>query len=157
MEKTSISSDGQPSSQETLIPRLATLDDVDAILQYAHLFVSASPYRDVGIDEAAVTNVIQHLITSESGVIFISDGGFLAGALTPLFFRPSVVVAAELAWYAPGAGGTKLREVFEQWAQERGAAAAQMNTLNNEFAAGLAGNLTDNGYTPVEVSYLKAL
>lgn len=156
MEKTSTFSAGQPSSLETPI-RKATVDDLDQILAFSKQFVAASPYRDVGLDEQAVSAVIYNLLNSESGVIFISDGGFLAGALTPLFFRPDITVATEIAWYAPGANGTLFREVFEAWAQSMGAAAVQMNTLNNEHAAGLALNLSNNGYTPVEVSYLKAL
>jgi len=150
-------SDGPCLLAEIQRPRLATLDDVDSLVQFGYLFVAASPYKDVGLDEDAVRGVITHLITNESGVIFISDGGFIAGALTPLFFQPSVIIAAELAWYAPGAGGTKLREVFEDWARDNNAAATQMNTLNNEFAASLSSNLVENGYTPVEVSYIKAL
>lgn len=157
MEKTSTSSDGLHSSQETQTPRIATEADIPHILELAHKFVGASPYRDVGLDVVAVENVIVHLINSESGAIFVSDRGFLAGALTPLFFHPDVVVATELAWYAPGAGGTTFREMFEDWSRDNGAAAVQMNTLNNEFAGDLASNLTQNGYTPVEVSYLKAI
>lgn len=157
MEKTSTSSAGLSPSLETLNPKVATVDDIDHIISLGRDFLAYSPYRDVELDEAAVRAMLEQIISSGLGVCFFHERGFILGVLTPLFFAPDVKMATELAWWAPDAGGTELREVFEHWAKLSGAAGVQMSTLNNGFAARLAGNLTDNGYTPVEVAYMKAI
>lgn len=150
-----ISSDGPSPSKETLKTRFATLEDEDHVVEMGKAFLAASPYRDVPIDETALRGVFRQLISG--GCVIVNERGFIAGMLTPLFFAPHIKVATELAWWAPGADGTKLRELFEAWAEDSGASAVQMSALNNEHAERLTGNLTRNGYTPVEVSYLKAL
>lgn len=121
----------------------------------AQNFFAMSPYRDIPFDESAVRYLFHQLL--ENGCVIINERGFIAGMLTPLFFAPQVKIATELAWWAPDADGTTLRELFEEWAQQSGASAVQMSALNNDHAARLTGNLSKNGYTPVEVSYLKAI
>jgi hypothetical protein len=118
-------------------------------------FFAVSPYGSVEFEEEAVRALFRQLLIG--GCVIVSERGFIAGALTPLFFAPQLKVATEVAWWAPEGGGTELRELFEAWAEDNDASAVQMSTLNNPYAARLAGNLTDNGYAPVEVSYLKAL
>jgi len=121
----------------------------------ARSFLAASPYRDIAVDDSALRQVFQNLIAQ--GCVIVNERGFIAGMLTPLFFAPGITIATELAWWAPGADGTKLRELFEEWARNSGASAVQMSALNNEHASRLTGNLSRNGYTPIEVSYLKAI
>ena len=150
-----ISSDGPSPTAATPKPRFATETDIDRILTMAEDFFNVSPYKAVEFDREAVRVLLSHL--RSSGCLIVTDNGFIAGALTPLFFSPSVKVAAELAWWAPDGGGEELKTAFETWAKDNGADAVQMSTLNNPFAARLAKRLTDNGYTPVEVGYLKAL
>lgn len=118
-------------------------------------FFEYSPYNSVEFNEAAVRTLIEQLIVG--GCMLVHEKGFLAGMLTPLFFSPNVKIATELAWWAPDANGTEFRKYFEAWAADNGASAVQMTTLNNGFAAQLAGNLTSNGYSPIEVSYIKAI
>lgn len=155
METISTSSDGQSPSKGTLNPRFATADDEDFVIDMAKSFFAVSPYSGVEFEEEAVRVLFRQLLIG--GCVIVNERGFIAGALTPMFFAPHLKVATELAWWAPEAGGTELRELFEAWAEDNGASAVQMSTLNNPYAARLAANLTDNGYTPVEVSYLKAL
>lgn len=155
MEKTSISSDGLSPSKATLKTRFATVDDEDHVVELAKVFLAASPYRDIAIEDSTLRQVFRQLL--DGGCIIVNERGFIAGLLAPLFFAPNVKIATELAWWAPDADGTQLRELFEVWAQENGASAIQMSALNNSYAARLTENLVKNGYTPVEVAYLKAL
>jgi len=150
-----ISSDGPSPSKEILKTRFATPEDEGHVIEMAKAFFSVSPYSGVEFDEESVRVLFRQLLSG--GCVIVNERGFIAGALTPLFFAPSLKVATEVAWWAPDGGGTELRELFEAWAKDNGASAVQMSALNNSFAGRLTANLTDNGYTPVEVSYLKAL
>lgn len=152
MEKTSTSSAGQSPSLATLTPRAATQDDVGQVVEWACDFIKASPYSSVEPDRAALTTLVFQVL--DVGVIFIHEGGFIAGSISPLFFAPDIRVATELAWWAPGGGGEALKVAFEEWAKDK-AHAVQMSTLNTPLAPKLAERLTSNGYTPVEVAYMK--
>ena len=157
MEKTSTSSDGLAPSGVKQTPKAAELTDIEHILELSKKFVQKSPYRDVGVDDNAVRNLVTGLIVSESGIVFCTDGGFILGGLAPLHFNPSVALAAELAWYAEDGAGAALREAFEARAKELGAQAVQMTALGNEHVERLTKNLSESGYVPVEVSFIKAL
>lgn len=150
-----ISSDGLCPSKETLKTRFATSADEERILEMSRAFFASSPYRSVQFDDESVRVLIRELMAT--GCIILSEHGFIAGALTPLFFSPQVLVASEIAWWSPDEGGLQLREAFEQWGRDNGASAVEMSTLNDKSAERLANNLTLNGYTPLEIHYLKAL
>jgi hypothetical protein len=135
--------------------RFATEADEDLIISMTRDFFAVSPYGGAEFEEEAVRVLFRKLLID--GCVIVNGRGFIAGALTPLLFAPHLKVASELAWWAPEGGGTELRELFEAWAEDNGASAVQMSTFNNPYAARLAGNLTKNGYAPVEVSYLKVL
>lgn len=148
------SSDGLSPSLEI---RKASEEDVEHILEMALKFFHASPYRGVDFDFDAVRNLIK--VVMANGCVLCTDRGFIAGTLTPLYFAPTEVVATELAWWSEGpeGEGSALRDAFEDWALEQGAGAVQMSTLNTPLAPSLARHLTDNGYAPVEVAYMKVL
>jgi len=118
-------------------------------------FFAISHYREMTFDESAIRGLVQHLIENEC--VIVHERGFIAGTLTPLFFAPHIKIAVELVWWAPNADGTRLRELFEAWAKDKGASGVQMTAQNNDYAARLTQNLTRNGYTPIEVAYLKAI
>lgn len=149
------SSDGLSPSKATLKTRLATVEDVPRILEMAKDFFSYSVYSGVEYDEEAVRVLVEHLL--EDGCVFVSERGFIAGALVPLLFAPQFLIAQEIAWWAPAGGGRELRTMFEDWAEAMGARVVQMSTLSNANAAKLASNLSENGYVPVEIQYLKAI
>jgi hypothetical protein len=150
-----ISSDGPQLSPETQSPRPATTDDIAHVAEMAVKFISASPYRDVEVNIDDLESLIRSLI--EGGILFVTDRGFIAGVISPLFFAPAIHVAAELAWWSEDGMGEQLREAFEDEAIKRGAQAVQMSVLNNNFASRLTKTLAEDGYHPVEVSFLKAL
>ena len=135
--------------------RKATEADVGFLLDKVRDFHEYSPYRDVPLDEEAIKQLIFGLLAG--GVIFVSDVGFIAGQITPLFINPKQKIANEIAWWSPEGGGQELREVFEQWAKDNGAHAVQLSILNDERAGRMQQMLTDLDYRPIEVAYIKGL
>lgn len=155
MEKTSTSSDGQYPTPETLILKNPKREEIEPIIKMARTFIETSPYGGVTVDDAVLEGLCYNI--AENGCLIKTEGGFLAGVLSPLFFAPDVVVAVELAWWSENGNGTELRTKFEAWAVANGAAAVQFSALNNSHAPRITAHLTDNGYTPVEVGFIKAL
>lgn len=72
-------------------------------------------------------NVVANLIHSPDGIVFVSDGGFLAGCLQPTVVSPARV-AMELGWFARDRSGMRLLRAFEAWAAEKGAEMVKMST-----------------------------
>lgn len=120
-------------------------------------FVAASPYNSVTPNLAHLEGLFHHLVEDPDKCIFVTEGGFICGLLSPLFFAPEVVIATELAWWAEDGTGEALKSSFEDWAKHMGVSAAQFSTLNNQFAPQMAARLTEDGYTPVEVGYMKVI
>lgn len=132
--------------------RTATAGDIPEVTRLAAEFHAYSPYRDYPFDPDAFSAFAGRLI--EGGIIFLSDDGFIAGLLNPLFFNPSVVMGAELMWFARKEGRA-LREAFEAWAREQGAVGVQFSGLADDQAEAIRRNYERAGYQPVETAYLK--
>ena len=152
MSEISISSDGPQPSKAI---RKCNANDVEMIVGMAKRFIAYSPYSAVPLDDAHLRGLFDNLITN--GVILTNETGFICGIITPLFFAPQVLVAAEMAWWSEGGAGQELKTAFEGWARERGASAVQFSAFNNQFAPSMNEMLTKDGYHPIEVGYLKAL
>lgn len=151
MEKTLTSSVGPSSTVVTLSRR----EDKKFLLQLARDFHASSIYKNVEFDVVSVLNLLERLIHDENCVVFHTDNGFIAGMLSPLLFNPKIIVASELAWYAPTGGGRELREAFEEWARDNGANIVQCVALANDNMQGLHGNYKNGGYSLVELTYIK--
>ena len=91
-----------------------------------------------------------NLMNNPSGAVFVSPGGFIAGALTQTIISPAPL-AQELGWYATDGTGLRLLRRFEAWARERGAVLIQLST-------GPTGpDLTRLGYWRAEQAWTRAL
>lgn len=132
--------------------RKATPDDLPRILELGDAFRAMGPYAWAPLDAEAFATFAAGLI--ESGVIFLSDEGMLGGCLSPLYFNPSVILAAELFWYAPKAGDD-LRQAFEAWAKDNGCQAVACSGLANEREAGIRRIYSRAGYRATEVAFIK--
>lgn len=93
----------------------------------------------------------------QGGLFKNNRGGFIAGVLAPIVFNPEVVIATELAWWAPGGGGRELREVFESWARDSGAHFVQFSALADDNISKVHENMTKSGLHLTEMAYLKEL
>lgn len=132
--------------------RAATQDDIARVVELGALFHEYGPYREIPFDPEGLSAFISGLI--DHGVIFLSDDGMLGGVLSPLYFNPSVVMGAELFWWA-GKSGRQLREAFETWAQERGAFGVQFSGLCDERADTIRKVFARAGYSAAETAFFK--
>lgn len=132
--------------------RRATALDIERCVELGATFLSYGPYSDIPLDRDAWRTFLAALI--EKGAVFLSQDGMIGGMLNPLFFNPSVVMGAELFWWAPR-GGRALRIAFEEWAADNGAAGVQFSSLFDD-RRDVAQKLFERaGFRPTEVAYLK--
>lgn len=127
--------------------RLATYPDVLTIVDYVEQLREAVR-GPVPVDRSWTASTVARLIASPDAVVFISDGGFLAGLLQPTVINPQPV-AMEVGWYASDRSGLALLRAFEGWAAERGAMLVQLST----GAEGL--DLSRLGYRKTEIAWVK--
>lgn len=132
--------------------RRATQEDVPEIVRLGADFHAMSPYRAIPYDPEAFAEFAGRLI--EHGVIFLSEDGMIGGLLNPLYFNPSVVMGAELFWFARQ-GGRALREAFEEWAKAGGAQGVQFSGLADDNTDRIRKHFERAGYTAAEQAYFK--
>ena len=135
--------------------RRAGAEDLDRCVELGAAFHAYSPHRSIPLDAVALREFLAGL--SEHGALFVSSAGMIGGVLSPLYFNPTYVVAAELFWWAPEGGGRELREAFEAWAAAEGATAVQFCRLDDEHAPRLDALYRRAGYRAIETSYLKEI
>lgn len=134
--------------------RKATMDDVPAMLEMGKAFHAYSPWRDIPLDEAALSDFLSRVM--EAGVIFLSDGGMIGGVMNPLYFNPAHRVAAELFWWAKS-GGRDLMARFEEWAAQEGASGIQFSALGDNRSERMELLFIRAGYSKVETGYYKGV
>lgn len=132
--------------------RKATDTDIPEILRLGAEFLAYSPYAWADLDEDAFATFAGHMI--DNGAIFLSDDGMIGGILSPLYFNPAIVVAAELFWFARSEGQA-LRQALQAWAQERGAAAITCSGLVDKHEPAIRRVYTRAGYVPSEIAFMK--
>lgn len=132
--------------------RKATHDDLPEILKLGAEFLAYSPYAWAELDPDAFATFAGHMI--ENGAIFLSDYGMIGGILSPLYFNPSVVLAAELFWWAR-TEGKALKAAFEAWAVEQGCAGITFTGLTDHHEAAIRRIYSRAGYAASEVAFVK--
>lgn len=149
-----------------MIIRKATHADLDALVALGQRFFAFSRFSAfVEFDREHARSSLAALM--ERGVLLVAESaGCLAGAIVglmaPLWFNPTVSVAAELGWWVDerfrgSSAGVKLARAFEQWGRDNGAAVVTMSDLVIEGEAP-AGRLFEKlGYQVVERSQIKAV
>lgn len=102
----------------------------------------------VAVDRAWTARTVAGLISDPDGVVFVSGGGFIAGAMRGTIINPEPV-AVEHGWFARDRSGLALLRAFEAWAHGRGARLIQLST-------GAAGpDLARLGYRLAERAWIK--
>lgn len=134
--------------------RKATAQDIPLIVELGAEFLAVSPHAWIPLDRDAFTEFAGRLV--EHGVVFLSEDGMIGGLLSPFFFNPAVTTAAELFWFARKEG-RQLREAFEAWAKDQGAACMTCAGLVNEREATIRKVYERAGYVAKEVAFMKRI
>ena len=91
--------------------RPARLDDVPALVELGAQFLNASPYADyVSISGGELADTLADLIESDHALVLVASVaqsldkpaviiGGLVGALAPMWFAPTFLMAVEMAWF----------------------------------------------------------
>lgn len=129
--------------------REATSADVLAIVDMVESLRSAVD-GPIPVDRAHTAATVAALISSPTGFVAVSAGGFIAGALVQTIINPASL-AQELGWHAKDGSGLRLLRAFERWAIERGA-----NWIN--LSTGVSGpDLSRLGYRRAEQAWVRSI
>lgn len=149
-----MSPDGTPTQASPEI-RLATIDDLEALVMMGAMFHTESPFNGrVAYDPDRVRDLIIALIEAPEGVVFVADVegdpvGAICGIKTCPWFS-SAPLAQEVAWFLDpdfrsGRTGLRLLRAFEQWAIEEGVDGIVMSDFEGTSVGAVLRN-----YQPVE-------
>lgn len=127
--------------------RRATADDILRIVGMVEA-LTAAINGPIPVDRGWTAATLARLIDGDDGAVFVSDGGFIAGALQPTVISPRIV-AKELGWFASDRSGMALLRAFEAWAIDAGAALIQIST------GAVGPDLRRMGYRMAEQAWVK--
>lgn len=131
--------------------RLATTEDIPALLPLMRDCHDASVYAHLPFDEESAAEVCRALIESEDGAIFFSGAAFLALAVTPMHFNLHALQALEIGFYGPGGG--ELIEPAKAWAGSRGAIRFVICNEQTDKHAAMDRFYSRKGFKPCAVTY----
>lgn len=94
--------------------------------------------------------VVAGLIDNPQGVVFVTEGGFIAGSIQATVINPAKV-AMEHGWMAKDRSGAALLRAFEQWAADNGADYLKLST------GAIGPDLGRSGYTMTEKTWVKRI
>lgn len=134
--------------------RRATIEDTQQAVRFAKEFHAESVHSWIPVDDEALTSWMAGLITG--GAVFLSERGIIGGVIVPMYFNPSIKIAAELFWWAPQEGRV-LREAYEAWAKGEGASISQFSGQRNDRSETVEKLFRRAGYEPVETGFMKRL
>lgn len=129
--------------------RPATAHDVLSIVDRIEQ-LRAAVDGPVPVDRAWTARTVAGLIESDDGLVLVSPGGFIAGALVQTIINPARI-AQELGWIANDGSGLRLLRRFEAWARERGATLVQLSTGAN------GPDLSRLGYRRAEMAWVRSI
>ena len=127
--------------------RLATASDVLMVVEYV-VALREAVSGPVSVDRTWTARTIANMIASPDAAVWLSGGGFIAGAMVPTVISPSLI-AQEAGWYATDGSGFRLLKAFEGWARARGAVLIQLSTGPD------GPDLTRLGYRRAEQAWIK--
>ena len=151
-----------------MLIRTAQESDAPAIAAMGMSFIRAVKFGSEA-EEEDVGAAVAALLQSDLGFGFVGVApggdlaGFILGVLSPVWFDPGQVTAAELAWWVdPPHRGTalafRLVRQFERWAEAKGATRVALSDTEFLDTAAAAGPVIERlGYSIAERAYLKEL
>ena len=146
--------------------RLATADDMDALLEMGRNFVAATVEDSMGFDAESLKGTMLALIDSDDGALFVAEGdgliGMIGGILYPAYFNKGQKTGQELFWWVEpqsrgGKDAVQLMRALMQWAQEAGAGTFSMLSIEPLRIDSVERLYLRNGFKPLERTYMKVL
>ena len=131
--------------------REATLEDIPSLLPLMEKCHSASAYRAQPFCHDGAGAVCAALIDSEDGIILMNGEAFLALAVAPLHFDPSVKQCLEVGFYGPKGG--ELIAPALAWARSRGAVRFVICNEINARTKGMDRWYARHGFGPASITY----
>lgn len=132
--------------------RKATRADVPHLVAMARDFHNAHEAR-CAFSQSDMAEFFERLF--EYGVIFITEGGFIAGAAAGAVSNASHLTAHEILWWATDGQGQALRKRFEQWAENQGCADVEFS--HPEQQERVSAVMQRAGYSPATRVWRKAI
>lgn len=146
--------------------RLATLEDIPVLLGFAKEFHRSSPYRSIAFDYGKTLTGFKQIIEGgglNSIVLVAHEDQTPVGMVVAVAERPafsSELITMELAWFITekhrkSRKGLVLFKAYEDWAKRIGAKIVQTAYLIGPGQSDPDAFYVNQGYTPVEKSYMK--
>jgi hypothetical protein len=101
-----------------------------------------------------VGETVMILMGSPSGIVLVSDGGFIAGSIASTIIS-NERFAHELGWFAKDNSGLQLLRAFEAWADSRGARVRLSTGPEDQVPARLRKALQRRAYRAYETAWVK--
>ena len=136
--------------------RPAEVSDIPRLLEMGKAFADeAGVTARTGWDDESVTGLLEGLIESPDGVLFVSEDGMIGGYVAPHPFNRKMRMFVELFWRARDGNGLALLKAAESAAVARGATKSIMVAMDGmDRTKRLYGRF---GYEPVEAQFMKEL
>ena len=141
--------------------RLATLDDVDAVVELGLEFLASSSYARLGTGDPDAIARLLCTVLEHGAVLLAVDGdqvvGMIALLIVPHLFSGETY-CDEVAWFvkpaARGRHGIALIRAAEGWAMQKGAKMVKMVAPEGSTVGLL---YSRRGYQVIETAYIKVL
>ena len=104
-------------------------------------------------DQEAVSESLLILIASPTGLVLVTDGGFIAGNIAPTILTKERF-AFELGWYATDGNGLRLLSSLERWADNHMARVRLSTASWEQTPVTLRKVLLRRGYRPFETAWI---
>lgn len=148
--------------------KIATVEDMPAILRMSRSFHEASPYKHLGYDESYAYRRAEECLRDQSRYVIIlslsgdDPVGILAAASYPLMFNGCLGTTELMFWvdeeHRSGKHGKELKRAYEYWAKNViGAQIACMGALEDERLSTMSRVYRRQGYQPAEHQFFKEL
>jgi hypothetical protein len=133
--------------------RLAVAEDIPRIVDMVCALreVIGGPVEP---EPGKVSETIMILMGSPTGIVLVSDGGFIAGSIAPTIIS-NERFAHELGWFAADSSGLRLLRAFEVWADNRGARVRLSTGPEERIPPRLHKALQRRGYRAQETAWVK--
>ena len=141
-----------------MTPRIATAEDIPALIEMGRKFHAMSPHKSMAeFDPEAFAATLRTLMADAAHSVVLTNGtGLIAGMMTPIYFNPSVYMMEELLWWAEG-GGKELLAAFTAVSKAMGARHLYLSTLEDERVGKMDEWVKSLGFSALERRYIKDL